>query len=86
MTMIFKILLIILIAAPVIAFAAISYGKMLAFIREKNNIEKARLARARVESGKEAKSRTENRKAEKRNKNKGKKDKKDKKDKKEKRR
>ena len=68
MTTIFKILLIILVAAPIIAFAVYNYLKMLAYIREKNNVEKARLARARVESGKEAKGRTEERKAEKRRK------------------
>ena len=66
-TIIFKILLIILIAAPVIAFSLYIYGKMLNFIREKNNVEKARLARDRIETGKEAKARTEERKAKKRN-------------------
>lgn len=65
-TIIFKILLIILIAAPVIAFAVYSYSKMLAFIRERNNVEKARLARDRIETGKDAKARTEERKAKKR--------------------
>ena len=66
MTIVFKILLIILIAAPVIAFALYSYAKMLAFIRDRNNVEKARLARDRIETGKEAKARTEERKAKKR--------------------
>ena len=66
MTIVFKILLIILIAAPVIAFAAYSYLKMIAFIRERNNVEKARLARDRIETGKEAKARTEERKTKKR--------------------
>ena len=65
-TIIFKILLIILIAAPVIAFSLYIYSKMIAFIRERNNVEKARLARDRIETGKEAKARTEERKAKKR--------------------
>ena len=65
-TIIFKILLIILIAAPVIAFAIFSYSRMLVFIRDRNSVEKARLARDRVESGKDAKARTEERKAKKR--------------------
>lgn len=65
-TIIFKILLIILITAPVIAFSLYIYSKMLNFIREKNNVEKARLARDRIETGKEARARTEERKAKKR--------------------
>ena len=65
-TSIFKILLIILIAAPVIAFSLYIYGKMLNFIQKKNNVEKARLARDRIETGKEARARTEERKAKKR--------------------
>lgn len=67
-TIIFKILLIILVAAPVIAIAVWLYLQMLKLIRERNSIETARLAKGRIESGKEAKSRTENRKAKKRNK------------------
>lgn len=65
-TIIFKILLILLIAAPVIAFSLYTYSKMLSFIRERNNVEKARLAKDRIETGKEAKARTEERKAKKR--------------------
>ena len=67
MTMIiFKILLIILVCAPVIAGSIYFFLQMTGVVRERNNIEKARLARARVESGKDAKGRTEERKAKKR--------------------
>lgn len=65
---VFKIMLIILISLPVIAGAVYMYFQMLAYIREKNSIETARLARDRIESGKDAKGRTEDRKAKKRKK------------------
>ena len=65
-TIIFKILLIILVCVPVIAGAVYFYLQMVGVIKERNNVEKARLARARVESGKDAKGRTEERKAKKR--------------------
>jgi len=66
--MVFKIMLIILVAAPVIAFAVISYIRMIGFIRERNTVEKARLAASRIEIGKDTKAETQERKAEKRRK------------------
>ena len=66
MTIAFKILLIILVAAPVIAAALFFYLQMLGFIRDRNTVEKARLAARRVEIGKETKAGTQERKAEKR--------------------
>ena len=40
---VFKILLIILISAPVIAFAWIMYGQVLLYIRERNRVDKERM-------------------------------------------
>ena len=40
---IFKVLLIILISAPVIAFAWILYGQVLSYIRERNRVDKERM-------------------------------------------
>lgn len=46
---IFKILLIILVAAPVIALSVYLYSQMIAFIREKNRHEKAMIESERFE-------------------------------------
>ena len=40
---IFKVLLIILISAPVIAFAWILYGQVLSYIKERNRVDKERM-------------------------------------------
>ena len=40
---IFKVLLIILISAPVIAFAWILYGQVLSYIRERNRVDNERM-------------------------------------------
>ena len=40
---IFKVLLIILISAPVIGFSWILYGQVLSYIREKNRVDKERM-------------------------------------------
>ena len=40
---IFKALLIILISAPVIAFAWILYGQVLSYVRERNRVDKERM-------------------------------------------
>ena len=64
----FKILLIILVAAPVIGAALFFYFQMIGFIRERNAVEKARMAAARIEIGRETKAATQERKAEKRRK------------------
>ena len=64
----FKILLIILVAAPVIGAALFFYFQMIGFIRERNTAERARMASRRIEIGKETKAETQERKAEKRRK------------------
>ena len=46
---IFKILLIILVAAPVIGISLVFYSQMMAYIREKNKREKAEIERERFE-------------------------------------
>ena len=46
---VFKILLIILVAAPVIGISCYFYSQMMAFIREKNRREKAEIERERTE-------------------------------------
>lgn len=48
---VFKVLLIILISAPVIALALYFYSQMLAFIREKDRIEDEQIARELAEAG-----------------------------------
>ena len=40
---VFKILLIILVSAPVIAFAWAMYGQVLSYIRERNRVDKERM-------------------------------------------
>jgi len=40
---VFKILLIILISAPVIAIAWVMYGQVLSYIRERNRVDKERM-------------------------------------------
>ena len=40
---IFKVLLIILISAPVIAFAWVLYGQVLSYIRERNRVDRERM-------------------------------------------
>ena len=40
---IFKVLLIILISAPVIAFAWILYGQVLSYVRERNRVDRERM-------------------------------------------
>ena len=67
-TIVFKILLIILVAAPVIAASVYFFIQMVRFIRERNTVERARLAASRIEIGKETKAGTQERKAEKRRK------------------
>lgn len=46
---VFKILLIILVAAPVIGISLFFYSQMVAFIRERNRREKAEIERERFE-------------------------------------
>lgn len=46
---VFKILLIILVAAPVIGISVFFYSQMMTFIREKNKREKAEIERERIE-------------------------------------
>ena len=58
---VFKILLIILIALPVIALAWFFYSQMLAFIREKNALEDEMVRQSVLEEG-EQKSRKSKRK------------------------
>lgn len=48
---VFKVLLIILISAPVIGLALYFYSQMLAFIREKDRIEDEQIARELAEAG-----------------------------------
>ena len=40
---IFKVLLIILISAPVIAFAWVLYGQVLSYVKERNRVDKERM-------------------------------------------
>ena len=40
---IFKVLLIILISAPVIAFAWVLYGQVLSYVRERNRVDRERM-------------------------------------------
>ena len=62
---IFKILLIILIALPVIALASYFYSQMLSYIKTKNAIENEAIRQSAAESKNEKKSRRKRRKKEK---------------------
>lgn len=62
---VFKILLIILVAAPVIGISLFFYSQMMTFIRERNKREKAEIERERLEKRARRKSASEARKAEK---------------------
>jgi hypothetical protein len=62
---VFKILLIILVAAPVIGISLFFYSQMMTFIRERNKREKAEIERERLEKRARRKSASEDRKAEK---------------------
>ena len=62
---VFKILLIILVAAPVIGISMFFYSQMMTFIRERNKREKAEIERERLEKRARRKSASEARKAEK---------------------
>ena len=62
---VFKILLVILIALPVIGISLLFYSQMISFIREKNKREKAEIERERLEKRARRKSASEARKAEK---------------------